>query len=116
MPSWPKIARHYGPQPIRPTAETGYQYHTVVLVTIIISRRIDRGISNRSVSAVHIVWVMGRIVWTPGQMIHVGVYRIRRPRMPAASICLAGWGCLTRRQTRQALMLVKPLAVSRLSV
>ena len=45
-----------------------YQYHTVLLVTIIISRRIDRGISNWSVPAVRIVravWVMGRIVWTP---------------------------------------------------
>ena len=26
----------------------------------------------------------------------------RRASMPAASICLAGGGCLTRRQTRQA--------------
>ena len=42
--------------------------HTVVLVTIILSRRIDRGISNGSVPVVRIVraiWVMGRIVWTP---------------------------------------------------
>ena len=33
-------------------SDTSYQYHTVVLVTIIISRRIDRGISNWSVSSV----------------------------------------------------------------
>ena len=49
-------------------SDNSYQYHTVVLVTIIISRRIDRGISNWSVPAVRIVWavwVMGRIVWTP---------------------------------------------------
>ena len=52
-------------------SDNSYQYHTVVLVTIIISRRIDRGISNWSVSSVpavrivRAVWVMGRIVWTP---------------------------------------------------
>ena len=52
-------------------SDYSYQYHTVVLVTIIISRCIDRGISNWSVSSVpavciiRAVWVMGRIVWTP---------------------------------------------------
>ena len=57
-------------------SDNSYQYHTVVLVTIIISRHIDRGISNWSVSSVpavrivRAVWVMGRIVWTPQARIH----------------------------------------------
>ena len=52
-------------------SDNSYQYHTVVLVTIIISRCIDRGISNWSVSSVpavrivRAIWVMGRIIWTP---------------------------------------------------
>ena len=55
-------------------SDNSYQYHTVVLVTIIISRRIDRGISNWSVSSVPVVrivwavWVMGRIVWIPSAL------------------------------------------------
>ena len=50
-------------------SDNSYQYHTVVLVTIIIYL----GISNWSVSSVpavrivRAVWVMGRIVWTPLQ-------------------------------------------------
>ena len=69
-------------------SDNSYQYHTVpvvlpiVLVTsIIISRRIDRGISNWTVSSapavriIRAVWVMGRIVWTPPRVTNPVKYR-----------------------------------------
>ena len=41
--------------------------------------------------------VSGRYQWSTHLTSH-GVYRIRPPRMPAASICLEGGGCLTPRK------------------
>ena len=54
-------------------SDNSYQYHTVVLVTIIISRCIDRGISNGSVPTASIV--RNRGPYRPGCLAH-GPYRL----------------------------------------
>ena len=54
-------------------SDNSYQYHTVVLVTIIISRRIDRGMSNWSIPAVRNCGP-----YRPGRLGH-GPYRLDTP-------------------------------------
>ena len=56
-------------------SDNSYQYHTVVLVTIIISRRIDRGISNWSVDLPTVRIVRNRGPYRPGHLGH-GPYRL----------------------------------------
>ena len=55
-------------------SDNSYQYHCVVLVTIIISRRIDRGISNWSVPAVRIVRNHGP--YRPGRLGHGHLFAV----------------------------------------
>ena len=71
-------------------SDNSYQYHTVVLVTIIISRHIDRGISNWSVDLPAVRIVRNRGPYRPGRFGH-GPYRLDTDSELLCSRSYYGW-------------------------